>query len=77
MENNKIIQEFTVKLSRIEVLLEQNVKNNDLKIELLKQEIKVANNRILDLEKTLAWVLKAIIGGLISGGIGLLFIFNK
>ena len=60
------MQEVRERLIKIEVLLETMTKNNDLKLETIEEKIKVANNRISDLENSNTWVWRAIAGALIS-----------
>ena len=60
------LQEVRERLIKIEVLLETMNKNNELKNEILEEKIKVANNRISDLENSNTWLWRAIAGALIS-----------
>ena len=55
-EKEDAIQEVREKLVRIEVLLENINTNNNLKTELIEEKIKVANNRITDLENSNTWI---------------------
>lgn len=66
------IQEVREKLIKIEVLLENMNKNNDLKTEIIEEKIKVANNRISDLESSNTWVWRTIAGALIGAVIAFL-----
>ncbi len=63
---DETMQEVRERLIKIEVLLETMTKNNDLKLETIEEKIKVANNRISDLENSNTWVWRAIAGALIS-----------
>lgn len=63
---DETMQEVRERLIKIEVLLETMTKNNDLKLETIEEKIKVANNRITDLENSNTWVWRAIAGALIS-----------
>ena len=63
---DETIQEVRERLIKIEVLLETMTKNNDLKLETIEEKIKVANNRIADLENSNTWLWRAIAGALIS-----------
>ena len=56
------LQEVRERLIKIEVLLENMNKNSELKNEILEEKIKVANNRISDLENSGMIVL----GGVLS-----------
>lgn len=69
------LQEVRERLIKIEVLLENMSKNNELKNEILEEKIKVANNRISDLENSNTWLWRAIAGALISSVIALLIKF--
>lgn len=71
-EKEDVIQEVREKLVRIEVLLENINTNNNLKTELIEEKIKVANNRITDLENSDTWIWRAIAGALISSVIAFL-----
>lgn len=70
--DNDALQEVRERLIKIEVLLENMNKNNDLKLETIEEKIKVANNRISDLENSNTWLWRAIAGGLISAVIAFL-----
>lgn len=63
---DETMQEVRERLIKIEVLLETMSKNNDLKLETIEEKIKVANNRITDLENSNTWLWRAIAGALIS-----------
>lgn len=65
-------QEVRERLIRIEVLLENINKNHELKNEVIEEKIKVANNRISDLENSNTWLWRAIAGALISAVVALL-----
>ena len=66
------LQEVRERLIKIEVLLENRNKNSELKNEILEEKIKVANNRISDLENSNTWLWRAIAGALISSAIAFL-----
>lgn len=66
------LQEVRERLIKIEVLLENMSQNNDLKLETVEEKIKVANNRISDLENSNTWLWRAIAGALISAVIAFL-----
>ena len=69
------LQEVRERLIKIEVLLENISKNHELKNEIIEEKIKVANNRISDLENSNTWLLRAIAGALISAVIAFLIKF--
>ena len=66
------LQEVRERLIKIEILLENISKNNELKNEILEEKIKVANSRISDLENSNTWLWRAIAGSLISAVIAFL-----
>ena len=66
------LQEVRERLIKIEVLLENISKNHELKNEIIEEKIKVANNRISDLENSNTWLWRAIAGALISSVIAFL-----
>lgn len=75
-DEKEILKEVTEKLIRIEGLLE-NIKNtNELKLENMEDKIKVANNRIKDLEDTSKWLWRTVIGGLIAAVMSLIIKFK-
>lgn len=59
MDDRETLQDVRDRLTRIEVLLQGNMKNLD-------EKFKVANNRIKDLESNQKWFVCAIIGGFIT-----------
>lgn len=69
------LQEVRERLIKIEVLLENISKNHELKNEIIEEKIKVANNRISDLENSNTWLWRAIVGALISAVIAFLIKF--
>lgn len=69
------LQEVRERLIKIEVLLENINKNHELKNEIIEEKIKVANNRISDLENSNTWLWRAIAGALISSVIAFLIKF--
>lgn len=73
MDERDNIQEVKERLIRIETLLDQMVKTDALERKLLEEKIKVANNRIADLEKNNTWLWKTIVGSIIAGAFALLF----
>lgn len=66
------LQEVRERLIKIEVLLENISKNHELKNEIIEEKIKVANNRISDLENSNTWLWRAIAGALISSVVAFL-----
>ncbi|WP_111937991.1 hemolysin XhlA family protein [Clostridium paraputrificum] len=73
MDERETIQDIRERLVRIEILLEESSKANLLQINGLDEKIKVCNHRINDLENQNTWLWRAIVGGLITGAIALLF----
>lgn len=83
MDDRENIQEIKERLVKIETLLEQMTKTDDLerkvleeKLKLLEEQIKVANKRIKDLEDNQKWTWKTIVGAVIVGAIGILYKFK-
>ena len=60
----------------IKTTLKSNAENTDLKFQLQEEKIKVANNRISDLENSNTWLWRAIAGALISTVIAFLINFK-
>lgn len=73
MNNEQDIQDIKERLVRIETLLETNNGKVELELKALEEKIKVANHRIEDLESTITWLWRAIIGAVVGGVIALLF----
>lgn len=73
MNNEQDIQDIKERLVRIETLLETNNGKVGLELKALEEKIKVANHRIEDLESTITWLWRAIIGAVVGGAIALLF----
>ena len=73
MNNEQDIQDIKERLVRIETLLETNNGKVELELKALEEKIKVANHRIEDLESTITWLWRAIIGAAVGGAIALLF----
>ena len=73
MNNEQDIQDIKERLVRIETLLETNNGKVELELKALEEKIKVANHRIEDLERTITWLWRAIIGAVVGGAIALLF----
>lgn len=67
---DKIIYEIRENVVKINAMLESMAVNTDLKLEIQEEKIKVANNRICDLEEANKWLWRtcgsAIIVALIS-----------
>ena len=73
MNNEQDIQDIKERFVRIETLLETNNGKVELELKALEEKIKVANHRIEDLESTITWLWRAIIGAVVGGAIALLF----
>lgn len=65
-EYQKAIQDIKEMVIEIKGSVNTLVSTTDLKVEALKGELKVANNRIKDLESNQKWFVCAIIGGFIT-----------
>ena len=71
-EDNKIIYEIRENVVEIKGSLKSIVENTDLKFQIQEEKIKVANNRIKDLEENNKWLWRAFAGALISAAIAFL-----
>jgi len=71
-DEKETLQELRERLIKIEMLLENISRTNDLKLETIEEKIKVANNRIADLEDTIKWIWRAIGVTLIGAAMALL-----
>lgn len=83
MDEKELLIDIRGKIVGLEermVGIEEKIKNanktNDLKLESIKEnleeKIKVANNRLKDLEDSNKWLWRAVAGGLISAAIAFL-----
>lgn len=72
MAEESIIYEIRENVVEINSKLKSIVENTDLKFQVQEEKIKVANNRIKDLEDTIKWIWRAIGGTLIGAAIALL-----
>lgn len=72
MDEKDLTQNILQRLTKIETLLENMNKTDDLKNKVLEEKIDVANHRINDLEKNNTWLWRTIAGSLIGGVIALL-----
>lgn len=70
------IQEIRENIIEIKLNIENFISNNDLKMKLLEEKIKVANKRIEDLENTNKWMWRTIAGTLIGAAITFYIKFN-
>ena len=71
-----ILYEIKESIAEIKSTLKSNAENTDLKFQLQEEKIKVANNRISDLENSNTWLWRAIAGALISTVIAFLINFK-
>lgn len=72
-DDREALQDLREKLIRIESLLENINNTNTLKLETVDEKIKVANRRILDLENSIMWLWRTIVGGVLTAAIAFLF----
>lgn len=72
MAEENIIYEIRETLVEIKSALKSVVENTDLKFQIQEEKIKVANNRIRDLEDTIKWIWRAIGVTLIGAAMALL-----
>lgn len=75
-DEKELIPEIRERLVKIEIMLENITNTNDLKLETIEEKIKVANNRIKDLEENSKWLWRAVAGALISAVISFLINFK-
>lgn len=71
-DENNVIYEIRENVVEIKTTLASIVQNTDLKFQVQEEKIKVANNRIKDLEDTIKWLWRAIGGAAISAIVALL-----
>lgn len=72
MSEVTIIQEIRENVVEIKGTLKSIVENTDLKFQMQEEKIKVANNRIKDLEDNNKWLWRAFAGALITAAMALL-----
>lgn len=72
MAEENIIYEIRETLVEIKSALKSVVENTDLKFQIQEEKIKVANNRIRDLEDTIKWLWRAVGVTLIGAAMALL-----
>lgn len=70
------IQEIRENIIEIKLNIENFISNNDLKMQLLEEKIKVGNKRIENLENTNKWLWRTIAGSLIGAAIAFYIKFN-
>jgi hypothetical protein len=71
-DEKEIIQEVRENLVEIKTTLKNMVETTDLKLKNVEDKLKVANNRIKDLEDNNKWLWRAIAGAIIGGVVALL-----
>ncbi|GAB6169707.1 hypothetical protein JCM1393_21670 [Clostridium carnis] len=76
MADDNVIYEIRENVVEIKATLTSIVQNTDLKFQVQEEKIKVANNRIKDLEDSNRWLWRAVAGSLISAVIALLTKFK-
>jgi predicted nucleic acid-binding Zn-ribbon protein len=72
MNETDSIQEIKERLVKIETLLENMTKTDGLEREVIEEKIKVANKRIADLEDTIRWLWRTVMGSFMTGALGIL-----
>jgi len=79
MNETDSIQEIREKLVKIEALLENMKKTDELErkilegeLKLQEEKIKVANKRIGDLEDTIRWLWRTVMGSFLTGAVAIL-----
>lgn len=76
MSESDAIQEVRESLIEIKGLLKNMNDTNELKLKNFEEKLKVANNRISDLEDANRWLWRAVAGALISAVIAFLINFK-
>ncbi len=76
MSETDAIQEVRESLIEIKGLLKNMNDTNELKLKNFEEKLKVANNRISDLEDANRWLWRAVAGALISAVIAFLINFK-
>lgn len=66
MADQEAIQDIRENIIELKLSIENFINTNDLKMQMLEEKIKVANNRIADLEEGNKWLWRAIVGAVIS-----------
>ena len=66
MNEAEVIQEIRENIIEMKGMLENINMKSDLKMETFEEKLKVANNRISDLENNQKWFVCAIIGAVIT-----------
>ena len=66
MNEADVIQEIRENIIEMKGMLENISMKSDLKMETFEEKLKVANNRISDLENNQKWFVCAIIGAVIT-----------
>lgn len=76
MGEKELLIDIRERIVKLEAEVKNANKTNELKLkavtEQLEEKIKVANNRIKDLEDSNKWLWRAVAGGLISSAIAFL-----
>ena len=75
MENEKDVQDIRERLIKIETMLENQARTNDLKLDTYEEKLKVANCRIADLENNISWLWRTSLGAIITGAVAFIFRF--
>lgn len=73
MADEKWLDDLKEDIIIIKETLKNMVETNDLKLVTFEEKIKVANNRIKDLEENNKWLWRSIVGAVIAGIVTLLF----
>lgn len=73
MADEKWLDDLKEDIIIIKETLKNIVETNNLKLVTFEEKIKVANNRIKDLEENNKWLWRAVVGAVISGIMAFLF----
>lgn len=77
MDDKDNIQDIKERLIKIETLLKNMDKTDGLEREVIEEKIKVANKRIADLEDTIRWLWRTVMGSFLTGAVAILFSLVK
>ena len=75
MDSEKGMLDIRERLIKIETMLENQSKTSDLKLDTYSEKLKVANQKISDIEDNIAWLWRTSLGAIITCAIAIIFRF--
>ena len=72
MADEKWLDNLKEDIIIIKETLKSMVSTNELKLVALEEKLKVANNRLKDLEENNKWLWRAVVSAIVSGAIAIL-----